>query len=113
MTIKAMMTIGVGGLILCLVGLVLAAEGPVRMVASISGTYVRAIQTALPELSAKNLDLTRYQVNVAETATALIVLFQSPNRKQGVIGDAGDDQPEFEVEIDKRTNQIVRSSYAR
>ncbi len=109
--------LGAVGLTLSLAGNIMAAdgrlpEGPIRVVASISGVHAQAILLAVPTLSARNLDLTRYEVTVAETTKSFSVLFQAPNRNREVLGDAGN-PPGFEVEIDKNTHQILGSHYIR
>jgi hypothetical protein len=109
--------LGAVGLTLCLAGEIMTAdgqvpEGPIRVVASISGVHAQAILLALPALTARNLDLTRYEVTVAETIKSFSVLFQAPNRDREVLGDIGN-PPGFEVEIDKKTHQILGSHYIR
>jgi len=107
------MVVGAVGATLFLLGGAMSAEIPLRVVASISGNHLLAIQAALPEIAARKLDLSRYQVTIVETEASLVILFGSPKRHWEERGNVSGDQLGLEVEVDKKTNQVVRTDYIR
>ena len=75
--------------------------------AVIPGVYAQAIQLAIPELAARNLDVTKYEVTIVEDKFEIAVLFQDPGRSPHLLGGG------FAVIIDKKSGRVVKAHFQR
>lgn len=82
----------------------------IKVVDTISGKGLAAIELAMPEFSKRGLSLDGYQVVVMEAGGKLVVLFKdaaAPTSQRGSTLS----KPGFEVELNG--NVVIRSNFVR
>jgi hypothetical protein len=88
------------------------AQSPYMKEDTISGFNFVAIQTALPELTKRNLNVSNYQISVIATDASIIVLFTDPEAPPGQTGSSPR-MTSFEVELTKDAKKVIRSNFVR
>ncbi len=89
-----------------------AQSGQSKTLARFPGTALKWIQIAQPEFERKNLDVTRYNIVVDESADSVYVSLISPDSNPSGRGSTGT-YPNFEVTINKKNGKVVSASFAR
>jgi hypothetical protein len=87
------------------------ADGGYKVLDTISGTSVLAIQAALPEISRAKIKLSEYRVRVAEHGSSIYVTCDDQAEPEGFGSSGG--KPAFTVELSKGDLRIIRSYFAR
>ena len=83
-----------------------------KVIDTISGTSVLALQAALPEIERAKLKLSEYRVTVAEQGSTIHVMCEDPTKRPGVRGSS-EERPEFFVVLSKGDLRIIKSYYGR
>jgi hypothetical protein len=84
----------------------------IRQIASFSGNYLLPIKHAYHEFSKTGLNANDYMINILESDSEVIISFEYKNLPKGFRGSI-QGTPNFQVEIDKVSGQVLRSSYGR
>jgi hypothetical protein len=87
-------------------------DGRFKVIDTISGTSVLAIQAALPAIGREKLKLSEYRVTVAEDGSSIYVMCEDPAKGPGVRGSS-EARPEFVVELSKGDLRIIKSYFGR
>jgi len=87
-------------------------DGRFKVIDTISGTSVLAIQAALPAIGREKLKLSEYRVTVAEDGSSIYVTCTDPAKGPEVRGGGGR-MLGFTVELSKDDLRIIKSYYSR
>ena len=75
---------------------------------SISGHDVLIIEAAMPEFNKHIKDIDQYNISILHNEASVTVIFLHTDRPVGAKGGPG-----LEVEMDKKTLQIIKSHFVR
>ncbi|BBA35852.1 hypothetical protein sS8_3920 [Methylocaldum marinum] len=84
----------------------------IRQITWFSGNYLLPIKHAYDEFSKTGLDANDYMINILESDSEVIISFEYKNLHKGFRGSI-QGTPNFQVEVDKASGQILRFSYDR
>jgi AMMECR1 domain-containing protein len=104
---------GVGTLILLLSVLSTPAGAKMKESASLLGKSVLYIKAALPEIERQKLDLNLYRVTVFEENNSVFVVLADKNASNDSVRGSPGKIPAFQVELDRDSMQILKSSFVR
>jgi hypothetical protein len=83
-----------------------------KVVDTVSGHSLRAIQVAYASFSKRNLNLDEYKITVIELGSSVIVLFENKEPLPGQRGSRAANSS-YEVELRKGTLELVRENFSR
>jgi hypothetical protein len=92
-------------------GVVMAQQGPAKVVAELPGTALRWIHAAEPVFAEQNLKVENYTVGVMEKGDTVTVSLSS-NPTPGARGSTGK-FPGYWVTFSKKTGKILNQAYTR
>lgn len=90
----------------------MAADRPVQVLESLSGSNQKLIQLALPEFSKAGLKLDGYRIVVMSADERYVVLFEDTNASVGGRGSISG-KPSFEVELGGDGSRVMRANFVR
>lgn len=83
-----------------------------KVIDTVSGHSLRAIQVAQASFNRKKLNLDEYKITVMEIGSSVIVLYEDKKALAGQRG-SGTAKASYEVELRKGTLELVRENFSR